>query len=226
MYSIHPHQVSTNQPRNLTRDDLNTQGPDFNRSSLEPTVMSYYLHRIKLASVCREIADSVWCYTDLDHINYDLVTSMNAKFENIERNMPRFLRFDISSNQLRSEYGDAFTVQMDNQRVMANQMLNTMRCKLHLPFLIRAKFNPQFNFSRNVGLESARNVFKVRQSVLDEEQVFMKSHLKLGGKRISAMSIDWGNADISRHNAAHLLRHCRACHGYLREQKRQRSTAS
>lgn len=182
MYAIHPHQISTNQPRNLTREDLNTHGPEFTRSSLEPTVMSYYLHRIKLAHACRDIVDAVWCFPDMDQVNYDLVASMDAKFENIYRTMPRFLRFDISSSQLRAEYGDAFTVQMDNQRVMANQMINTMRCKLHLPFLIRAKSDDRFKYSRKIGLESARNVFKIRQTVLDEESHFLESHLKLGGR--------------------------------------------
>ncbi|KAK4496649.1 hypothetical protein PRZ48_012631 [Zasmidium cellare] len=181
MYSIHPRQVSTNPPRNLTREDLNSHGPDFSRGAGEPTIMSYYLHRIKLAHACRDIVDAVWCYPDMDQVNYDLVASMDAKFESIYRGMPRFLRFDIPSAQLKMEYGDAFTVQMDNQRVMANQMINTMRCKLHLPFLIRAKFDARFNYSRNIGLESARNVFKIRQTVLQEESSLLQSHLKLGG---------------------------------------------
>lgn len=144
--------------------------------------MSYYLHRIKLAHACRDIIDAVWCFPDMDQVNYDLIASMDAKFENIYRSMPRFLRFDISSSRLRAEYGDGFTVQMDNQRVMANQMINTMRCKLHLPFLIRAKFDARFKYSRDIGLESARNVFKIRQTVLDEESHFLESHLKLGGR--------------------------------------------
>lgn len=184
MYSIHPHQTSTNLPRNLNRDDLNTQGPDFSRSHSQPTIMSYYLQRIKLATVCREVCDSLWSYADVDRIDYDLVKSMDAKFEGVAHSLPRFLRFDNPIAQLRTEYRDSFTMQMDNQRVMANQMVNTMRCKLHLPFLIRAKHNPTFHFSRTVGLESARRVFQIRRTVIEEEGAFHKSHMKLGGSLI------------------------------------------
>lgn len=65
--------------------------------------------------------------------------------------------------------------------MMVNIMLNTRRCKLHLPFLIRANSDPRFAFSRRMGLQAARKVFDVRRVVAEDENTMGAAHLKLGG---------------------------------------------
>lgn len=181
MYCIHPSQVRVQVPRNITRDDLNTREPDFQRSMDEPTVMSYYLQRIKLATTCREVADVMSQYPDPEQMGIDLIKSLDAKFEQQIQEFPRFLRFNIPSRQLKAEYGDAYRQHMDIQGAMINFMLHTRRCKLHLPFLVRAKTNPRYKFARRIGLQAARTVFDIRRFVHEDGNLIAMGHLKLGG---------------------------------------------
>lgn len=181
MYCIHPSQMRVQVPRNITRDDLNTREPDFQRSLDEPTVTSYYLQRIKLATTCREVADAMSQYPDPEQMGIDLIKSLDAKFEQQIQEFPRFLRFNIPCQQLKAEYGNAYRQQMDIQGPMINFMLHTRRCKLHLPFLVRAKTNPRFEFARRIGLQAARTVFDIRRFVHEDGNFIAMGHFKLGG---------------------------------------------
>lgn len=133
IYSINPKHMTVKLPRNLDRDDLNTKEADFSRSLDEPTIMSYYHQRIKLANICRQVADEVWSplrTMDAGMIDYGVVYTLDAQFEHQLRELPRFLRNDVSLEQLRHEYSGLYTSQMSAQSVMVNLMIHTRRCKL------------------------------------------------------------------------------------------------
>ncbi|EME85182.1 uncharacterized protein MYCFIDRAFT_153260 [Pseudocercospora fijiensis CIRAD86] len=185
MYCISPNHMSVKLPRNLNPDDLNTKGAEFSRGLEEPTVMSYYHQRIKLGMTCREVADALWSsfhVLEPETIDYTIVATLDAKFERQLNELPRFLRLDIPTHQLHREYGSMYTPQISMQSVMANLMINTRRCKLHLPFLVRAKHNPRFEFSHRVGLQAARAVFEARRRVMEDEPTFDGARaLRLGG---------------------------------------------
>ncbi|KAF7193838.1 putative transcription factor lepB [Pseudocercospora fuligena] len=185
MYSISPSHMSVKLPRNLNPEDLNTKGAEFSRGLEEPTVMSYYHQRIKLGMTCREVADALWSSFHIlepETIDYTIVATLDAKFERQLNELPRFLRLDIPTQQLHREYGHMYTPQISMQSVMANLMINTRRCKLHLPFLVRAKQNPRFEFSHMMGLQSARAVFEARRRVMEDEPTFTGARaLRLGG---------------------------------------------
>lgn len=184
IYSIGPQNMEVKVPQNLNQQDLNTQGPNFSRPLSEPTGMAYYLQRIKLATTCREVADTLWKsirFMDPVDVDYNIVAVLDAKFDAQLRELPRFMHLDIASSQLQAEYGELFTPSLDIQRILIHLMVNSRRCQLHMPFLIRAKTDQRFKRSRAVGLQSARAVFAARRFALQDTQNMGAVHLKLGG---------------------------------------------
>ncbi|KAM3420441.1 hypothetical protein BST61_g3714 [Cercospora zeina] len=172
------------QPRNINPEDLGTRGPEFARPVTEPTLMYYYLRSVRLATTCRDIADSLWAKlqtADPSEIEPQTVTALDMKFENQARELPLFMRIDTSLAQLTQLYGKDAAEAMDAQRLLINLILNTRRCKLHMPFLVRAKTHPCFASSRIVGLQAARNVFEARRQPIQNEQSLVAYQLRLGG---------------------------------------------
>lgn len=181
MYTISPSQMIVELPRNLNREDLASQGPHFSRPTSEPTLMSYYLQRIKLGVTCREVSDCLWNSPDPAQIDYSLIIALDGKFETQMQELPSFLRVDRPSTHLSADFSSVRRDQMYTQAIMINLMLNTRRCKLHLPFLTRIKSNPRFSYSRQTGLQSARAVLDLRRRVAEDASSFSASHFKLGG---------------------------------------------
>lgn len=183
MYAIHPRHMKVDLPRNINREDLTTKDPGFQRSLSEPTIMSYYLQRVRLAHTCREMCDALFKFSKPTEADYDLVRMLDSKLETQLQELPRFLRFDLPTKQLQEEYGDAYDRQTTMQAITVNLMLSTRRCKLHLPYLIRARTNPMYAWSRRIGLQAARSVFNVRRVVMEDGESAGAAQLKLGGIR-------------------------------------------
>lgn len=184
IYSIGVHNMCVNIPRNLNQQDLDTKDSSFSRPLSEPTGMAYYNQRIKLATTCREVADSLWNhirFMDPADVNYDTVAVLDAKFDAQLKELPRFMHLNIPCSQLRTEYGELFTPSLDIQRIFIHLMINSRRCQLHMPFLIRAKTTSAFKQSRATGLHSARAVFETRRIALQDTESMGAMHLRLGG---------------------------------------------
>lgn len=134
--------------------------------------MAYYLQKIKLGVTCREIADTLWSNTDPRLVDYSYIRALDDKFQTQQQAMPHFLRCDLPASELRAVYGTKYNSQVHTQAVTINLMLNTRRCKLHLPFLTHAKSDPRYSFSRLTALQSARAVFDLRRFVLEAKSSF------------------------------------------------------
>lgn len=170
-------------PRNINHDDLAIRDATFTRSDKEPTIMAFHLRRIKIATVCCEVMDKMWSspvIPDPEKLDYRKVEALDAKFEEIISSLSPFLQLNATIYPLSSST-DSW--RMTVQRATINLMVHARRCKLHLPFLIHYKNDPQYKHSRTVCLESARKVFAVRERAGTEEtsQGFM-AFLNLGGQ--------------------------------------------
>ncbi|GAB7365965.1 hypothetical protein MBLNU230_g7293t1 [Neophaeotheca triangularis] len=180
-YSVQRRHIRVNMPRNVSDEDLMTRGAEFDRPLSEPTVMSYYLSRVRLGELCREAADATWDYfacDDISQMPYDRVTELDGKFSQLLETLPGSLTLNgnrsCSDSQLVT--GDQI---IDSQRYFTNLTILTRRCRLHLPFLIRASQDPRFAFSRTVCLESARKVLSLRARVTNDLGPQRSNPLKL-----------------------------------------------
>jgi hypothetical protein len=156
------------KPRNVSDEELETLPADFSHPLTEPTVMAYYLQRIKIGEICRDVADLFWG-TDVDEIAVEDIKRIDAEFETMLNELPPFLRlprFPEEHQELDAKYPHALL-----QRYIANLCLQARRCKFHLPFLIRAAHDPNCAFSRDVCLSSARAIVQLRKDIETEKSI-------------------------------------------------------
>ena len=171
--------MKVNRPRNISDEELDTQNADFNHSLSEPTVMAYYLQRIKLSEICREITDMTWKH-DTDDVSVDEIKYVDSKFETLLSDFPAFLRVNWDGNSPSQQSG-LKDHQMLLQRYIANLTVQARRCKFHLPFLLRASFDGNYAFSREICLRTARTVIQLRQELTLEPESLWIANSRLCG---------------------------------------------
>ncbi|WPG98498.1 Hypothetical protein R9X50_00128900 [Acrodontium crateriforme] len=165
-YLINPKHMRTKKPRNITDEELAVQGPDFDRPLTDATPMSYYLYRIKLGELCREVADITWeilAGAEPEQIPYHTIIATDNKFEALVQSLPQNLQLCNENPITTSHPADPIST----LRYFTNLTIHARRCKLHLPFLLRASRNPRYAFSRDQCLRSARQILRLRTMTLD-----------------------------------------------------------
>lgn len=166
-------------PRNTNDDDLTNVDHKFERPLSEPTSMSYFRQRIRLAEICRGVVDSMpTALSDLDQVEYQDVISLDSKFETFLMEVPVFLRLDEDSRQKSQAIGQKFP-QIEIQRYLLNLAVHNRRCKLHRLFLVQCSHEPRYLYSREVCLRCARTVFQVRRLLEGGNSSFASAHLRL-----------------------------------------------
>jgi hypothetical protein len=184
VYTIHPDHMHVNKPRNVTDEDLMTQPADFARPCDEPTSTTYYLSRIVLAKICREVADTmleIQATSDIHKIPYVRIRELDARFSDLLAGLPAALRLDNTNEQ---DYESASNVVTHHphlkQKYFTYLTTEARRCKLHLPYLLRVQQNQEFNFSRERCLEAARNVLRLKYVLPSENSEHYKSIKMIG----------------------------------------------
>lgn len=95
-YLISPRQMRVQKPRNLSDDELSIMPSDWERPHSVPTVMSYFMVRIRLGEISRHIAD-LESMLELDNVSIDEIISIDDEFETALNDLPMFLRIDQQS---------------------------------------------------------------------------------------------------------------------------------
>lgn len=180
-YAINPAHMATNKPLNINDQDLVEGMVNFSRPMDEPTSMTYCLQRIRLAEVCREITDSIpFLESGSEVLDYQLIRNMDARMCQIISEVPPFFSLDYTSNEdSRDDLRNSTEIII--QRYAINSLINTQRCRLHLPYLVRAAAEPQYGFSREAGLQAARMVIRTERVLAKESINFALARLKFGG---------------------------------------------
>ena len=169
-----------NRPRNVDDKDLR-HDPPFDYPISVPTTMSYYLQRINLAELCRCIADTLpMANVDLSPVDYKEIIALDNRFEAFLENLPVFLKIDELS-RVRSEDIMQQYPQLRTQRYALGMIALTRRCKLHQPFLVRASLKTHYVYSREVSLQSARSVIRMKRLVEMEHGSIFAANVKLTG---------------------------------------------
>jgi hypothetical protein len=171
--------MKVKRPRNLSDEDLATKPADFTRPLSEPTVMAYYLQRIRLAEICRHVADIVWD-TDADQVAVEDINAVDRMFEQVLHELPDFLRLEKDHRQkfccLDQKHPEILM-----QRYVVNLTIQAKRCKFHLPFLLRAAHDGRFSFSRDACLRAARAVIQLQKNLAEEDGTLWINSSRLCG---------------------------------------------
>ncbi|OAP58957.1 hypothetical protein AYL99_06254 [Fonsecaea erecta] len=161
-YLIQPRHMRVNMPRNVDDEDLYQENPPVDKPLSEPTIMSYYIQRIKLADICRSVVDVMPLSSlDLGTVDYQDVIRLDAKFESFFQELPPFFKVDEyhirESESVMRRYPH-----IQIQRFALSMIGQTRRCKLHQPFLIRRAVQRHYDYSREISLKSARAVIRMK----------------------------------------------------------------
>lgn len=161
--------MNVNHPRNID-DELLTRssGQEVDGfSASTPTSMSYLLHRLYLADICRQVVDTLpSVLMEPQELNYDVVVTLDGRFQNFIKFLPAYFQLEPQNMEAQAEI-------MRNrpyiawQRATLHLSVNTYICRLHRPFHLESFANPAYAFSRTMCVRSAHKVLDMRRSMDD-----------------------------------------------------------
>jgi hypothetical protein len=176
---IDPLCMVVNKPQHLNDMDLLVDGPWLSRSPSEATDMSYFIQRIRLAEISRNIVD----HTNASHqqpgrqqpTHHANLMAVDAQLEQMIKDTPASLQ--LKSYQATTDCSRASNFFI--QAYMLNSLLHTQRCKLHLTYLTSGgRFDPTCVSSRNACLASARELVRAETQLLASNHPFARAPLR------------------------------------------------
>ena len=179
IYTISPRHMATNKPINANDEDLK-DGEEMIALPLDqPTCMSYFLQRMRLAEILRHFTDRVPLATSPETTSYDVILEIDGVLENFLNDCPPFFTMDANELQELPPIDPRRAPNVVVQRHVLNLFLHAQRLKLHLPYLARATVEPEYARSREVCLKAARFILYVENRLEHENGAFALTRLKL-----------------------------------------------
>ena len=168
-YLIHPNHVNVRLPRDCTDDDI-VPGEEIELvTGTHPTGMSFFLERLRLAHLSREMTDTVPLETcRLLQLPYEQIMSLDSKLLDYVSSLPFFFRLDAESLS-RSKTLETIYPKVHISRYCITIEAHSRRCKLHQRFLLRQAVDPRYAYSRRACLESARAVVRGYEDLRDHD---------------------------------------------------------
>lgn len=171
MYFIHPNHVNVRPPKDCTDDDLVLGEENGSITNPQPTNMTFFLERLRLAHLCREMTDTVPLETPkLMQMPYEQIIALDKKLQDFISNLPFFFKLDTESRK-RSKPLETIYPKIHVSRYFITTEAHSKRCKLHQRFLHRQSVNPRYAYSRRACLESARIVVQAYKDLQEHNPV-------------------------------------------------------
>ncbi|RFU80864.1 fungal transcriptional regulatory [Trichoderma arundinaceum] len=179
-YLIQKNQMAVNKPRNANDEDI-IEGVEIrDRPATEATCISYFVQRIRLAEVCRGLLDRTPLgTTNSEAVVYKDVLDADAKINQFLQEVPDFFSLDCSSLDDLPVTDPRRSPFITAQRYMLSLLLHRQLCKIHLPYLAQGTVDPEYAYSRDVCLRSARVIFELDHQLQRENLPFFNSRLRL-----------------------------------------------
>ena len=178
IYQIHPRHMTVNRPLNINDSDIGLNGIAAERPANEPTDMSYFLERLRLAEISRSIVDhSLMSATSLGRpSSHTQLMAMDFELDQMIKNMPPF--FQLENYEHVSDPRKTSSIFI--QAYMLNSLMHTQRCKLHITYLTsESRDNPAYAASRNICLRSAQQITRAETQLLRSRHPFVRVRLRL-----------------------------------------------
>jgi hypothetical protein len=186
MYQSNPHHMVVNKPLNIDDSDLSDNYTPISKPMSQPTEMSYFLQRIRLAEISRRLVDRQNFFAQggsSEGPTYADLLAIDAELDLFLKEIPSFFRFDRDTNALPHAISNPPISNSPNiliQGYLLTTLIHTQRCKLHLPYLTHPNSNT--TYSRSTCLTSARAIIR-NETVLENQpsHPFIHSRLKSSG---------------------------------------------
>ena len=181
-YTINTSHMAVNKPRNADDDDLLDRMGNIERPLSQPTEISYFLQRIRLAEICRKFTDRAPLVTSSPNTaSYSDIMDVDVELNAFINDIPSFFRLDGDNLVESSQHNSRRASGIATQRYMLNSLIHTQRCKLHIPYLIRSSVNPVYASSRKFCIQSACLIIQAELQLEKESLPFVHIRLKFSG---------------------------------------------
>ncbi|KAI1077861.1 hypothetical protein F5B20DRAFT_550593 [Whalleya microplaca] len=181
VYQSNPRQMIVKKPRNINDVDLLDNGLNLDRPIFQPTEMSYFRQRIRLAEISRRIVDqyhdSMALTSSGGPSSHAQIMAMDAELDQMIHDIPPFFQLDKYEHAR-----DLTTSGIFIQAYLLNSIIYTQQCKLHLGYLAsKPNKNPTYASSRETCLKAARQILRAEAQLEHSQHVFVQIRLRLSG---------------------------------------------
>lgn len=164
-YFIQPNHVNVRLPKDCSDDEILFEEKENSSMGPQPTGMTIFLERIRLAHLCREIADTVPLETSkLLELPYEKIIALDGKMVDYILSLPFFFQLDPENRERTMAIENIYPI-VPVLRYCIVTTVHSRRCKLHQRFLLRQTLDTRYEYSRHACLESARAVIQVYEDI-------------------------------------------------------------
>ena len=180
MYLANPDHMMVKKPRNVNDVDLPNNFAHLDPPLSEPTEMSYFIQRVRLAEITRRIIDNMsMAAPGLGRPSHDAhIIALDVELDRLLQDLPNFFHLENYDRGIDPESSDIFI-----QAYLLNSLIYTARCKLHLNYLSFEPDNasPTYTFSREACLYAARQLLRAEIQLMRTGHPFVETRLHLAG---------------------------------------------
>ncbi|KAB8275142.1 hypothetical protein BDV30DRAFT_225208 [Aspergillus minisclerotigenes] len=170
IYSINPKLMAVKYPLNIDDADIRADGPSPNSlPEDQPTSMSFFIQRIKLAELCRDMVDSMQnVHQRTDIPDQEQIRQIVGWFNSFEGSLPWFFQMD-EENINKTAVLVARRPYIIRQRHVLLFGLYSRLGRLLRPLLIRGESHPSCSDLVNLGIDCAEKLLHIRHTVEPED---------------------------------------------------------
>jgi hypothetical protein len=173
---VNSRHIKTRKPRNINDIDMQDGTVWKDMPVSQPTDMSYFLQRLRLAEVSRNIIELNPAQTIGP--GYDAHTAaMDRELDQMMSEIPSF--FNLNKRQCSLAQNDDGMIV---KAYLLNSLMHGTRCKLHLSYLTAGPgSSPAFSASRYACLRAARQLIRAEALLEQSRHPFVQIRLRLPG---------------------------------------------
>lgn len=161
-YMISPKHFKVDKPTNVDDIKISSLGPEVyvERDKEVPTDISYFLMRVNISILFREIVDAAAEMGSFDELPYDLVLTFDKRLSDSLVDLPKYMHIDLKSRQENKDLDQKYPT-LPFLRQMGHFGAQNRLTRLHRPYLARGSRDPKYSYSRMICLRSARSVIEL-----------------------------------------------------------------
>lgn len=151
----------TKKPLNLDDEDLNDGLVPAEKPMSMPTSMSYFLQRIRMSELCRQFVDcEPLVMSGTASENYDNVLDFDTAIQTFINDLPAFFSMSLPEVTRLYQLEYAKATRLVTHGHIVHHMIYALRCKLHVPYLMRGYADQKYSPSRQICIETARLIIQ------------------------------------------------------------------
>ncbi|KAF4993422.1 hypothetical protein FGRMN_6510 [Fusarium graminum] len=168
MYTFIPRLMKVNKPQDVNDSAISAEGFTNGPSNETRTDMTFFLLRLKMAEVCREIVDTLPPVADeVLEQDYNVILGLDNKLQNLAHDVPDAFKSDLEDihpkhmSECEAIWEERPYIHW--QRINLHLGIHARICRLHRPYLLEAYSDRQYTYSRTASIHSARKLLKLRR---------------------------------------------------------------